>query len=229
MIILYCIIFLILLFVIINLIYTRPTCEGYSKVFPTWIVILTTAVNNDPIREQLYKTQIMKWLYLTNLPIFVIESSNNHFMSDIDHPNLFFYTFKLDHRFDKRTSSIKEAMSLDYLMSMIKTNSHYQSCTHILKVTGRYFLNGIENELSTIQCDCDLYLQQHRNIFISQHSEYFGIRKNLLQILVNNIIARDVLMEHELFTFSNQYKWQYIGPFKNNIRRGGDKKLISQL
>lgn len=36
-------------------------------------------------------------------------------------------------------------------------------------------------------------------------------------------------MEHHLYNFSLNYKYEILGPFDNNIPRGGDKLIIRNL
>ena len=45
----------------------------------------------------------------------------------------------------------------------IQNNDKYNECTHILKVTGRYYLDNIETVLNNLENNKDLYLQIHRN------------------------------------------------------------------
>jgi hypothetical protein len=147
-----------------------------------WIVLLTTAVNNfnntmqySDYRKQLYNYQILQWLKRTNYKIVVVESSGYDF-PDIVNERLHKVIFKFNSGL--ASSSQYEAQSILYALNDIKNEAFYNNCTHILKVTGRYFLENIEEHLNSQPQYKDLYLQKHRNDSIKwQNSEYYGIKK----------------------------------------------------
>jgi len=198
-----------------------------------WIVLLTTSISNidDTIKDtqyriHLYTLQILKWLEKTNFVIIVVESSGYNF-PHINHERLHKFTFKFQSPLS--CSSQYEANSILYVLNEIKDTEYYNECTHILKVTGRYFLDGIENHLNSKPQDKDLYLQQHRNEKIQwQNSEYFGIKKNLFNNFLDSV-KQIGLMENKLWEFSINKSGCHIGYFKNNIKRGGDNMLIENL
>jgi hypothetical protein len=195
-----------------------------------WIILLTTAVNNDEERKKIYIDSINKWLKNTSFDIFVVESSDYNF-DEIKNDRLHVYTFKFNEKLS--SSSQYEARSILNILNNIQNNEKYNNIynesTHILKVTGRYYLDNIEEVLNNLENDKDLYLQIHRaNDDKWQNSEYLGIRKELLQELANTI-KDDGLFETKLYDFSLDKKYIQIGPFKNNVRRGGDNKLLSDL
>lgn len=198
-----------------------------------WIVLLTTAVSNSSntildteYRKKLYLTQITKWLNETNFTIVVVESSGYDF-PEISNDRLHKISFIINEKLP--SSSQYEAISILYAINHIKDCDFFKNCTHILKVTGRYFLNNIEEHLNSKPQDMNLYLQKHRNNDIRwQNSEYYGIQKDLLPIFINNVVSTG-LMEHALWNFSINKIGCHIGYFKNNIIRGGDKLLIENL
>lgn len=198
-----------------------------------WIVLLTTSISNisntikdTQYRIDLYTLQILKWLEKTNYIIIVVESSGYNF-PHINHERLHKFTFKFKNLLS--SSSQYEANSILYVLNEIKDTKYYNECSHILKVTGRYFLDGIENHLNSKPQDKDLYLQYHRNEKIQwQNSEYYGIRKNLFNDFLNNV--KEIgFMENKLWEFSINKSGCHIGYFKNNIKRGGDNMLIENL
>jgi len=199
-----------------------------------WAVLLTACVapfnaKEDEIkyRTELYKTQIQKWLTETKLPIFVVESSNNtDIFKELNDPDnkLTYYTLLAN---DISSSSIGELNSLKYALENMKTNERYIKSKYILKVTGRYFLNDIENAINKLQEGQDLYLQKHRTAEW-QNSEYYGIKKDLFDEFVNSY-DNSLLMENNLYKFSLNKKIDYFEPFNNDIPRGGDKMIIQQL
>ena len=104
--------------------------------------------------------------------------------------------------------------------------------THILKVTGRYFLNNIQNSLDNLNTDLDFYIQIHTNHKNEwQNTEYYGIKKELMIPLVNNVIENQLLMEYNFYKYINQkhFNLSTLGPFSNKIKRGGDKLIIYKL
>ena len=198
-----------------------------------WAVLLTTAVNiNNDIqdiknRKIIYSNQIGNWLTKTNMYIFVIESSGYGFPK-LCHDRLIKITTKLP---KMCSSSQSEAASMLYAINEMKDNEHFKNCSHILKVTGRYFLDNIENVLKNTISNLDVYLQIHKNHTIKwQNTEYYGIKKELIEPFINTVLEIGT-MEAKFYDFilSNNLTAQNIGPFKNNIRRGGDKLLIKLL
>jgi len=196
-----------------------------------WIVLLTTAVNNPEksmpdtdYRKELYTKQINRWLNETKYDVVVVESSGYTF-PDIQHDRLHKISITIDKKLP--SSSQYEAISILYALQQIANTEYYRKCTHILKVTGRYFLENIERVLNSSEQDKDLYLQKH---FTDgwQNSEYYGIRKWLYNSFIKNIKVSG-LMEAGLCQFAVNKTVQRIGTFPNNIRRGGDNMLITNL
>jgi succinylglutamate desuccinylase len=177
-------------------------------------------------RRELYTTQIKSWLSDTNLPIYVVESSGYTF-PDIQHDRLKVFSFTMDS--GKASSSQYEAISVQYALSHMKQLPEYESYTHIIKVTCRYFLDGIEKVLSEVEQDCDAYLQKHFNPSMSwNNSEYFALRKELMDQFTKRV-SHIGLMENELFKFTQNLKYIRIGGFPNTHPRGGDKMVIKSL
>jgi len=203
-------------------------------IMNNWIILLTTAVNNvnntmkyADYRKELYNYQILQWLKRTNYTIVVVESSGYDF-PDIVNERLHKVIFKFDK--ELASSSQYEAQSILYALNSIKNTDFYDNCTHILKVTGRYFLENLEQHLNNQPQDKDLYLQKHRNDSQNwQNSEYFGIKKELFPLFLDSV-KNIGFMENCLWNFSvNNKSYCHIGYFNNNIRRGGDHLLIKNL
>lgn len=204
-----------------------------------WIVLLTTCIypqlkkidgteyNKQEIndRKELYIKQINRWLNETNLQIVVVDSSGYKF-TEIKNKRLTVIDFNID---DKLSSSSQyEAISIIYALNKMEEMNILNNYTHILKVTGRYFLENIENILNNTEQDLDLYLQSHRNDDIKwQNTEYYGIKKDLLTPMLESIINKG-LMENNLYNYSLDCNYTQIGPFKNNIKRE-DNLLIEYL
>jgi len=207
-----------------------------------WAVLLTTCVfpsnstntgnNNSEARKNLYVVQIQRWVDNTTLPIFVVDTSGYTFDEIPKSDRLYIMSYKTQHPIS--TSTEGEKIGLMYAMSQMSQMcqmSQISECnfTHILKVTGRYYLEGIENKLEKANTkEYDLFLQIHRNNEGRwQNSEYYGIRRDLMEDFITSIQGR--LMEHCLYDFSSRVRFDFLGPFPNQIARGGDLLVIDPL
>lgn len=222
----YLIVVLLIILVVLLLLISSFTnnIEGIDNKKNKWIILLTMYSGDDEDRKRLYTDSIKKWLDNTSYNIFVVESSGYTF-PELHHDRLYVYSFSQGE--NVKSSSQGEANSIVKLLKNIEENKDYIDCSHILKVTGRYYLDNIEQVLNEAPQDKDLYLQIHRKDNW-QNSEYFGIRKELMNDCVSQILDEG-FMEKQLYQFSKDKDYVTIGPFKNNIRRGGDKLLISDL
>lgn len=200
-----------------------------------WIILLTMCVkpnqqdrntneNIDDVvnyRKELYKSVIRRWLEYTNFKIYVIESSNYNF-DEIKHDRLKVFAFDGEPQLN---SSIAEAKSIVYALDKLKNED--QDYTHILKVTGKYFLDGVVQTLSVIPDDYDIYTQQHINNDWRQiNTEYYGIKKDLYYEFANTC---GYSMESHMFEFSKNKK-TFIFPktFSNDVKRN-DGNIIFNL
>jgi hypothetical protein len=213
-----------------------PRRTGISDAAPEWGVLLTMCFRRDSVKSEeeheiLYHGIIEKWLQHTDLPIFVIETSG--FQLNITHERLWYFTFDDPHRKKVGSSSILEANALNRAMEEMNSLPAAANITHVLKVTGRYFLEGVEEQISK-HADLRspvLLLQTHRNEDIKwQNSEYFGIRKDALDVLSYRVLQSNKAMEENLFTLSNLFGFKFLGPgFTNSQPRGGDGLVINPL
>ena len=192
------------------------------------IVLLTMTINNNFSKEEelyrrkLYSTKLLEWLKNTDLYICVIESSGSYFK--FNHPRLVIITTKIE---NLHSSSQYESRSILYALDKLKDTEQFKNCDYFLKVTGRYYLNDIQNVLNNIDNVYDLHLQIHR-YDTWQNSEYYLIKRDLFKEMVL-LCEHNGLMEHTLYHFSVNKKWCHIGPFPNNIPRGGDKLIFNPL
>lgn len=200
-----------------------------------WLVLLTTCVKttcnsieDQAYRIDLYKKQIQKWLNNTNYHIVVIESSGHDICNDII-ANERLHSYKTILNFS--SSSQSEANSMLYVLDQIKNEDFYINCTHILKVTGRYYLQNIEHVLENYSLkNMNMYVQKHKNISIRwQNTEYYGIKKQLLNQFLETVVVAG-LMEHKFYDFISIHRKTVLLPgFPNNIARGGDRLIINPL
>jgi len=204
-----------------------------KKIINKWCVLLTTAIGASDIeyRKELYLMQLKKWVTRTNYFIFIVESTGH---GDFFKPMKDKYPDRIDiisiTLFPSTNSSILEAHSINHAINYIRQTNI--DITHILKVTGRYFLDNIQNSLENAIPNLDFYIQIHTNHTIKwQNTEYYGIRKNLMIPMVNTVIQNSNFMEYNFYEFIHQpyFKSTTLGPFHNQIRRGGDNMLIENL
>jgi hypothetical protein len=227
-----------------NIVHTIKNNNTHQKSNNTYIVLLTTAVNSgnthnkDEIdyRISLYKRQIHRWLMNTSLHIFCIESTG--YIFEIYDPR--FHQININLFKDDIIYNSSTILELQSLHAFFKYNHDDMNIdfdfkyTHIIKVTGRYYLEDIENKLKDYKDGLDVYLQKHVNHEIEwQNTEYYIMKKELFNDFVSTNIAIEnkQLMENMFYTYitSNTLKYMFIGPFPNNIPRGGDKFIITEL
>ena len=207
--------------------------NGHTQTVNKWCVLLTTAIEASDMeyRKELYLMQLEKWVTQTNYFIFIVESTGHgdcfNTMKDRYPDRIDIISICL---FPSTSSSVLEAHSINHAMNhILQTNL---DITHILKVTGRYFLDDIQKSLENVVPNLDFYIQIHVNHNIKwQHTEYYGIRKNLMIPMVDTVIQNSNFMEYNFYEFINQphFKSTILGPFHNQIRRGGDNLLIENL
>lgn len=214
--------------------------ENFKNSLNKYVVLLTTCVapavyGNGKVdkakrdreineRKELYSKQIKRWLDETPFYIYVVESSGYDF-SDIKHDRLKVITFKLSEKLP--SSSQYESRSILHALDEMKDDEEYQECDFIFKVTGRYFLPNIQESLKNISNDKDAILQVHRKDGW-QNSEYFGLLKDDMYELAEQ--TKDIgLMEKKLFDFTKNKKIEHIGPFSNDVARGGDGLVLKDL
>ena len=188
-------------------------------------ILLTTCRrknNNNDNKEYYYKISIASWLYKTKLPIFIVESSGIGF-PEFENTRAKIYTCNL---LPNTYSSSSQYEANSILMAMNSFKKDMEEYTHIIKITGRYFIN-IENVLPKLSNKDIFYQYLHNNKL--QHSEIFGFRKDLYNIFEK--ISKNGLMEEYIYTLSIKYSYLRLPPFRNIImsKRGGDNILLLYL
>jgi hypothetical protein len=197
-----------------------------------WLILLTMCVNTgrNSTEEQkeridMYTKSINQWLDETSFRILVIESSGYEFKEIKRNDKLTIISFEQE---CCGSSTIGERNSIIFALSYLNENSIFNDCRNIFKVTGRYFLQDIQNVLDNLDPNYDLYLQVHRHSTF-QNSEYFGIKRELFLPFLSKMDFGAKIMEYRLFEFSLDKQYTTIGPFHNTVRRGGDNMLINLL
>jgi hypothetical protein len=204
--------------------------EGFALSEEPWCVLLTTCVkrkNATPEKTQeildLYKRSIDLWLK-TDLPIVVVDSSDYEFKE-------YEGRLKVCHFLSKETvsSSIAEAESILYALRC----NHTRRYKNIIKITGRYYIDGLQDILNEVGDEHDLYVQHINNPVIAwQNSEVFGFNKNHAEYIFRPIIDNALQMEKRLWEVSHSnYNVEILPPMPNvlKVTRGGDGLLVDPL
>ena len=169
-----------------------------SKNRTKWCIVLTTTVNVHNIhslhqkkkeeRIRTYLTSIRQWL-LTDLPIVVVENSGYtfpelkgtrvevitfHSEKDTEFNHFFSTLLKL------KDKGIYELRSIRYAC---EHSNIIKRCTHIMKVTGRYYIPSLEGILKKLSFKTKA-VRQHN----SDQCEVFGCRKDYIESIFDYII-----------------------------------------
>lgn len=191
-----------------------------------WAILLTSCVrSNNPNdeRKQYYLRAIKDWLEKTNLPIFIVESSNYTFPEFKD-TRLKVCSFNL---VNQASSSQYEAKSILFALDYFKND--LEPYTHILKVTARYYVD-IEKLLPSLP-DVDIIVQHKYNDAIKwNNSEVYGFRKGCEKYFLVPIVDLGY-MENTIYTFSKSHSSFRLNPLANiyKVKRGGDGLIVDPL
>jgi mannosyltransferase OCH1-like enzyme len=190
---------------------------------PQWCVLLTTCIKPilsraDAAAERLraYTMSLSKWFDDTQdqgVPVFVVESSGTALPADIN-PQVT-DVFRISQ--NPAHTSVTQTEADSVLHALAKFQDAMQSYTHVLKVTGRYFIPNIDELLSGVP-DVDVVLQ-HTHSKAENHTEVLGFRKSLaptifggiplgtpIEAHVLHVIARDRLSTFRLAPIPNVLK-----------------------
>jgi hypothetical protein len=195
-----------------------------------WAILLTSCVrinNPDDLKMTYYLNAIKDWLEKTNLPIFIVESSGYTF-PEFANTRLKVCSFNIT---SLGSSTKSEAASILYAMDYFK--NELKPYTHIMKVTGRYYLD-IENILPNIS-NVDIILQSTHNDNIKiNNSEIFGYRNGNEGEILNPILDPNIdagIMEEVIYKYAQLHTYERLPPLinKNKVRRGGDNLIVDPL
>ena len=227
--------------------------------------------------EQYYVNALGRWLTETDerLRLYVVESCGldvnapgHMFEPFVNNPRLTVFSFDDPERKqlavtavpgeggyktvavnDTTMKSIWEARAMSYAHRELAKRPEYGEFSHILKVTGRYFLKGVEDELRHLGNTGErrslrgLYVQPHRFRYNGQqreqrgrcgaggwqNSEYFLIKKQALDALTARVIDTKCFMEEALYWLSTFVEFCFLRGFKNDVPRGGDGVVYDRL
>lgn len=202
----------------------------------SWVVLLTMCFDRPTVESvaehtNIYRDVLDRWLTETGIHIFVVETSG--YSLNLVHPRLTYLTFDDTSRHTVTSSSVLEANALVFAAKEMQSYAAFKNASHVLKVTGRYFLEDIETKLHLLSKKPvkALYLQNHRNGKISwQNSEYFGIMKEALAFPALHVHHTRKSMEESLFALSKiVYSGVFGVGFRNTQARGGDGLIVNPL
>jgi hypothetical protein len=192
-----------------------------------WAVLLTSCVrvkNPDDKRKEYYLRAINDWLEKTNLPIFIVESSNYTF-PEFNDTRLKVFSFNLE---NEPSTSQYEAKSILNAMEYFKND--FTNYTHILKVTARYYLD-VEEIIRYVPENSEIILQHCVNHSIQwNNSEIYGFKIGHEQLFLNDIINLG-FMETTIYKYALNHIMYRLPPIPNiyNVERGGDRLIINPL
>jgi len=201
-----------------------------------WAILLTTCWRSqrpDDPKRAYYIKAINDWLTKTDYPIYVVESSGRGFpefagtrlrvcVCDLIYN-------KANPDTDFASSSQYEARSI--LTAMNQYADEFRAYTHIMKITGRYFVN-LHHVLPTL-VDADIILQHRFNNGLRwNNSEVFGFRVGVEQEFLHMIDPPALgYMETAIYNYAQTHKNGRLPPLPNLNRaaRGGDGQVVDPL
>ena len=207
-------------------------------------VLLTCCVSplyckEDEIRKRkkLYLKVIKKWLKNTDLEIYCVDSSAYKF-DEIKNSRFHIASF-LHKNKDKNLGKTQgEIKSLLYAYKYFKKKWKDLGYTHVIKITGRYYLEDLEqwtiktkNKDLWTQSYCMPFPQSWISYFLSyQNSEIFVCKiSKLYEMFSKN---KNILMERYLYDLEDcgKYKVGKLPKLKNTLKtKRGDNLVLEHL
>lgn len=220
-----CIIILIILiisFYLLNLFLVRKEIfiNNQNMYNNNISIILTCTVNVDNNidflfqkdkneRKKLYIDRIRKWLYNTNFNIVVVENSNEKFLELKEELKIFedrFEIFSFDTKKEKDAEYLfnnksKGAFELYSIQYAYKKSKILKKSDFIIKITGRYFINKMQDFLNNINIKDYSALRQNDNLkceIVGTSIQYFNYIFNINPIykdIDGNIRSNNAFVE----------------------------------
>ena len=234
---------IVIVFILFYFIFNKSNFNqmGTCILLTTTVYINTTdymnEYNSPESRLKLYLDTINEWLKNTNLTIYVVESSNYSFPEYKNNPRVKIFTFK-----STNIINCKDCSATPYeAESILKAFKYFNLNTYdkIIKITGKYFIPGIENLIKNIPDDADIFFQNsNENALKKQNSEIFGCKTKYLPKIMNLIIENsknNINFESTLFLLSQNNEMNFkvytfpIIVLNNPVKRSGDNKIIYSL
>jgi len=160
-------------------------------------------------RKKLYEKVINFYLENTDIDIYCVESSGNHFNIN----NEKFKCLSIDVN-DIKTSSEGEILSILYAREYFKKEWKRKNITHIIKITGKYVLNTLKlwfNKDETLIKNYDIWVQDvGTEIFVWKISLIKEILKDYEGELFEDFMYKIIN--------SNKYIYARLPKFKNVLK-----------
>lgn len=147
-----------------------------------WCILL---INIDVNKKNIYLNVLHNYLKTTKYFIVIVENTEHGFFNDISMKYINRIKIISLNLGKNPSSNILKAQSIKHAIEYILK----QDFTNVLTVNGIYFLPNIQSILCNIK-DADVYIQTHKN---QQHTEYYGIKSNLLSKMVENVNASTLM------------------------------------
>jgi hypothetical protein len=143
----------------------------YKNFVPAKSCLLLT-MHCTPEKSSMYMNVLNLWLNKTNLMIYTVDSANYPALRESSHPRWRALSF------NQGSVSLK-CYSILELDAVAKAERHFdwRSYDIIFKLTGKYYLPGLEEAIQHVPKEAQLVFQK-RNTFIIkyQNSELYGFR-----------------------------------------------------
>lgn len=167
---------------------------------PKKVALLLTAAIHPPkvddlaiveMRRSFYERALKFYLEKTELPVLVVESTGIGF-PNFDNPRLKQHVFKIAK--DHGTITLMEVESLQAAYAA----NLFAGCRLVIKVTGKYVLPTLEEQLSKVPEDVEI-VYQHARATNRQNSEVFGFAPRLFTQLFSDECFQAKDMEDCIF------------------------------
>jgi hypothetical protein len=200
-------------------------------------ILLTMCVNvkagyaySAKDRLELYLKVVQRWLDNTTFDIYIVESSGYPFLEFNGNPRIKIYSFVSKSIFNCRGCSATPYEAESILLAYSALNlSRYPK---FLKVTGKYYLPGIESLVKDIPEDAQLYFQ-YRESYSQQNSEFFGCQSKLVPLIMNLILEnsyKNMNFESTLYSIRNKFVIYRFPKIKlDQFTKRGDNTVLKYL
>ena len=245
------IIFIILYFINIYLfIFNTKTIINFKENYKNRknnigiLLTCTVIINNDirqlilrnsETRKNIYIKSIKQWLEKTNFPIVVVENSNYNFPELNMEKELYkdrFEIISFEGTTKKHCEKIieKDSKGIYELFSIIYAYEHsslLRNLDYIIKVTGRYFVPNLEDNLNNMNQNIYKVVQQKN----SYRCEIIGVHKSVFKTIfdINDVHSHiEYTYRNRLNKYKNE-KWILPTLKIEPTINGGFGKYVSEL
>ena len=155
------------------------------------VLLLTTY--NTKENQNMYINNIKWWLENSSFDIYVVNSSGKDFNEDFNSNRLKVFTYDQYNCAPKgKTSTYYELLSIKKIIENFP--SIINNYTMIIKLTGKYKLPSLENELRYIPQNIDIIFQNNR-YHLNQNTELIGFKSEKILDIIKYIEECDNIFE----------------------------------